>query len=143
MFSTVLAALDPTERAPRVLRAATEVAERFSAQLYVCRAIDIAQGFPPSASTAAHRDALPDYLMAQALHELAALCAGNPLALAHPAIVKAGPTTRVILEAAGECGADLLVVGRHGIHGLDHLLGTTTRSVAERASCHVLVVHRD
>lgn len=141
MYTTILAALDPTERAPAVLGAATEMAARFSARLYLCRAIDVAQGFPPAASTAAHRDALPEYLMAEARRELDALCVGNPLALAHPAIITVGPATRVILEAATACGADLLVVGSHGIHGLEHLLGTTTRSVSERARCHVLVVN--
>ena len=143
MISTILAAIDHTHHAPGVLRTATEVASRFGARLFLLRALDVAQAFPPAASTAAHRDPLPEFLREEARRELVALAEGNPIALAHPPILKAGPAARAILEAAAESGADLLVLGSHELHGLDHVLGTTTGSVVGRARCHVLVVHVD
>ena len=47
---------------------------------------------------------------------------------------------RTIIDVADEIGADLIVVGSHGYHGLDHLLGTNAAKVANQACRNVLVV---
>ena len=141
MISRILVALDHTTRAPGVLRAATEIAERFDAELILFRAIAIEQSFPPSASTAAHRDPLPAYLQMEALNELDALCKGNARATRSAPIIAVGPPARTIADAARNSGADLIVLGSHGLHGLDYLFGTTTGSIATRAHCSVYVVH--
>lgn len=54
--------------------------------------------------------------------------------------VREGGAARVLLEAAE--GADLLVVGSRGHGGfMGLLLGSVSASVAEHASCPVLIVH--
>lgn len=45
-----------------------------------------------------------------------------------------------IAQKAGELGMDLIVVGSHGRHGLDRLMGSTANAVLHRAKCDVLVV---
>ena len=143
MITTILVALDSTPRAPGVLRLATEVAERFDARLFLFRALALAQAFPAAASNAGVPDALPAFLRQEALDELAALARGNPRASAAPPILVVAPPVLAILEAAERIGADLIVLGSHGFHGLDRLLGTTTGSVANRARHHVLIVHEN
>jgi nucleotide-binding universal stress UspA family protein len=50
----------------------------------------------------------------------------------------------LILEEAHKWGADLIVVGSHGRHGLSRfLLGSVSEAVASHASCSVEIVrHR-
>jgi universal stress protein A len=141
MISMILVALDHTVRARGVLRAATEVADRFDARMVLFRAIAIEQTFPPSASTATHRDLLPAYLEMEALNELDELSKGNARAKRTPPIIAIGPPAKTIVDTANQIGADLIVLGSHGLHGLDYLFGTTTGSIATRARCSVFVVH--
>ena len=141
MIASILAALDHTEKARGVLAVATTLAERFEARLHLFRAIAVAQSFPPAASTASHPDRLPAFLRMEALNDLDTLARGNMRALAHPPIVMVGSPAHAILEAAEQVDADLIVIGSHRLHGLDHLFGTTSGSVATRAPCSVYVVH--
>jgi universal stress protein A len=54
--------------------------------------------------------------------------------------IESGGTGRVILRVAGELGADLVILGSHGRHGLAVLLGSTARTVLNGAACDVLAV---
>jgi len=54
--------------------------------------------------------------------------------------VEIGNTGHTILRVAEEIGADLILVGSHGRHGLAALLGSTARSVLNGARCDVLAV---
>jgi universal stress protein A len=46
----------------------------------------------------------------------------------------------LILEEAGICNPDLIVLGSHGRHGLERLLlGSVAEAVAAHASCSVVV----
>jgi nucleotide-binding universal stress UspA family protein len=55
-----------------------------------------------------------------------------------------GDARQVILEEAKDWGADLIVVGSHGYHGIDKLmLGSVSESVAIHAHCSVEVIRRD
>ena len=59
-----------------------------------------------------------------------------------------GATTRVelgspkheVVRVAKELGADLIVVGSHGKHGLQLLLGSTANGILHLAPCDVLAV---
>ncbi len=54
--------------------------------------------------------------------------------------VELGSTKGEILRLAEECGADLIVVGSHGRHGLALLLGSTANAVLHGAKCDVLAI---
>ena|ERR1700722_3468157 len=54
--------------------------------------------------------------------------------------VEVGPTKLKILHVAKEIGADLIVCGSHGRHGLSLLLGSTANAVLHGAKCDVLTV---
>ena len=54
--------------------------------------------------------------------------------------VQVGPTKSKILEIADNVGADLIVCGSHGRHGLSLLLGSTANAILHGAKCDVLTV---
>lgn len=54
--------------------------------------------------------------------------------------VEVGPTKTKILKVADEVGADLIMCGSHGRHGLSLLLGSTANAILHGAKCDVLTV---
>jgi nucleotide-binding universal stress UspA family protein len=54
-----------------------------------------------------------------------------------------GDARQVILDEAADWGADLIVLGSHGYHGIDRLmLGSVSESVAMHARCSVEVIRK-
>jgi nucleotide-binding universal stress UspA family protein len=57
--------------------------------------------------------------------------------------VQDGDVADLILEVAGHRGVNLIVMGTHGLRGLDHLtLGSVTEKVLQKARCPVLTVRK-
>lgn len=54
--------------------------------------------------------------------------------------VEVGPTKSKILHIAEQIGADLIICGSHGRHGLSLLLGSTANAILHGAKCDVLTV---
>lgn len=54
--------------------------------------------------------------------------------------IEVGPTKSKILGVADSIGADLIVCGSHGRHGLSLLLGSTANAILHGAKCDVLTV---
>ena len=54
--------------------------------------------------------------------------------------VEIGSPKGEIIRFAAERGADLIVIGSHGRHGIGLLLGSTASSVIHHAECDVLAV---
>jgi nucleotide-binding universal stress UspA family protein len=53
------------------------------------------------------------------------------------------PTKTIILDEAAEWGADIIVLGSHGRHGVDRfLLGSVSEAVAMHARCSVEVIRK-
>jgi len=140
MIRNLLVALDSTAIAPRVLAAATEIAERFDARMFLCRAVMVPPEFPAAAANAARHDALPDILAAQALAELRGLAAGNPRASAETPLISYGDPWRAIVEAGERLDVELIVVGSHLYHWPDRVLGTVAGNLVNRGHRNVLVV---
>jgi len=55
-------------------------------------------------------------------------------------LVEIGVPKREIVRVAEDKGADLIVIGSHGRHGLQLLLGSTANGVLHQAKCDVLAV---
>jgi universal stress protein A len=55
-------------------------------------------------------------------------------------IIIEGPAKHVILEEAEKAKADLIMVGSHGRHGVQLLLGSTANAILHGANCDVLAV---
>lgn len=52
-----------------------------------------------------------------------------------------GVTKSEILRVAQEQAIDLLLLGSHGRHGIELLLGSTANAVLHHATCDVLAIH--
>ncbi|MBF0444916.1 MAG: universal stress protein [Magnetococcales bacterium] len=55
-------------------------------------------------------------------------------------LVGIGSPKREIVQIAQERDVDLIIIGGHGLHGLDYILGSTADGVLHRAKCDVLIV---
>jgi len=55
-------------------------------------------------------------------------------------VVRTGVAKHEVVQVAEEVGADLILVGSHGRHGLQLLLGSTANGVLHLAQCDVLAV---
>ena len=140
MIAKILVCLDSSPRAPGVLAAATELAEAFDAKMILYRAVVVPPEFP-AAGRSTHADELPDVLRSAALDDLRALAENDARASIEPPVVSIGQPWRAIVETADRLDVDLIVLGSHGFHGLDHLLGTTSAKVANHAHRSVFIVH--
>lgn len=141
MISRILVALDGSARAPGVFDAAVELAARFRASLHPFRAVTVPPEFP-AAAAGSRPDPLASHLLECAEEELVEIVADAPPGVhVAPPVVRFGQPWRLILAVADEVDADLIVVGSHGYHGLDRILGTTAARVANVANRNVLVVH--
>jgi universal stress protein A len=54
--------------------------------------------------------------------------------------IEVGPTKSKIHAVAEKIGADLIICGSHGRHGLSLLLGSTANAILHGAKCDVFVV---
>ena len=82
---------------------------------------------------------LEEELMAVARRQLDAM--GERLAVpADDRLIRVGPTGHTIDEVAGEIGADLILIGSRGRHGLLGLFGSTAKAVLRGLKCDVLCV---
>lgn len=143
MFHKILTALDTSERAPAVFDVAVGIARMAGARLYVVRVVTVPPEFPPAAA-GTPTDPLIARMAGHAMQDLSRLIAGGPDDVAiQPPIVRLGTPWKAILETAEDRDVDLIVVGSHGYHGWDRVLGTTAGKVANSSKRNVLVVHEE
>jgi nucleotide-binding universal stress UspA family protein len=140
MITKMLVAVDGSARARGVFLAAAEIARAMRANITLYRAVVLPPDFAPAAATK-HGDPLPPFLLNQAKVELLELMTHAPDVACVPRIEVAAQPWREILAAADAIDADLIVLGSHGYHGWDRVLGTTAGKVANLARRNVLVVH--
>jgi universal stress protein A len=140
LFKHILAAIDDSERAPGVFDAAAALAQQFGATLHLVHAITIAPEFPAAAASS-QADPLPAHLTRIAVAQLSALSKRAPSLPQSTPHITAGQPWKVILETAQDLGVDLIVLGSHGFHGWDRILGTTAGKVANLADRNVFIVH--
>ena len=57
--------------------------------------------------------------------------------------IRSGSAKHEIIDLTKEINADLIVIGSHGRHGLQLLLGSTSNGVLHLAKCDVLAVRID
>jgi nucleotide-binding universal stress UspA family protein len=140
VIKTVLAALDRSARAPAVLSTAAVIAEATGARLCLLRVLDLPPEFPPAAHVA-HPYSLQTVARRQAEQDLLDMAGSASHLVATYSVVEAAEPWRAILDGARSVAADLLVIGTHGRHGLERILGTTASRIINHADRDVLVVH--
>lgn len=137
-MNIVLVALDASQRSPKVLDAAVDLAKRTGAKLHLLRAVGLPPEIPMS-PFGVSPDGFLQVLVDEAKKQLENATAAVPAELVLSRETRIGTPWVAICEAAKEHKADLIIVGSHGYQGIDRLIGTTAAKVVNHAECSVLV----
>jgi universal stress protein A len=139
-YQHVLFATDFTDEALQVGARAKDIAQRYGARLsliHVIEPIIVSPGY----------DLLPvmpevpnEVLQTSSREALRRLAERLEIPDAGQRVITGVSTKEGIVEAVRELGADLIVIGSHGRHGLALLLGSTANAVLHGAPCDVLAV---
>lgn len=117
---------------------AIELQKEFDANLYLIHAIEHMSSYGAAYGVAAGAD-IEEMLLENAQESMRKM--GSQLGVSSTnQIIKVGPARTIILEEAERLGADLIIVGSHGRHGIRLLLGSTANAVLHGALCDVLAV---
>jgi nucleotide-binding universal stress UspA family protein len=145
-YTSIVVGTDGSETAERAVRQAAELAADEGARLVVVSAYRstgaLTSGIDAARVPSDIRRTLSDRAQAEELAE-----SGRAIARERGApkvVVQAleGDPPRVLLEAAKDFDADLIVVGSRGLTSHAHfILGSVAASVAHHAPCDVLVAH--
>lgn len=135
----ILAAIDNSPRAAGVFDEAVDLAQKLGGKVVLVRAVGIPHEIPAEALNASP-DAVPEILERIAREDLEKRAGTVPEGLLHSVRVHVGVPWQMICREADEVKADLIVIGSHGYHGIDRLLGTTASRVVNHANRSVLVV---
>lgn len=141
-YTHMLVAIDFSEATDRVVRRAIELATTLDARITLLHVVDylppigFADDFSPSPAVLIDEDEL----IANGRRSLDEIVARLKLPADLSRIVLIGPPKQEIIRAATDHGADLIVIGSHGVRGLSRLLGTTASGVLNDAVCDVLAV---
>lgn len=135
----ILTALDGSPRAALVFETATSLARQLNAEVILLRVLTVPPDLPPAAHT--HPDHLEERLERQTSAELQRLAdTVRDVRFSTPVVVEGDPWRQILAVATAQ-DVDLIVLGSHGYHGLDRVLGTVAAKVVNHADRDVLVVH--
>jgi nucleotide-binding universal stress UspA family protein len=134
VISTVAVGTDGSETASEAVKQAAEFARRFDAKLVLLSAF---KNEPPPTGT---DEAQWAYSPAAQLREILARTETemNEQGIECTTLVDEGDPGDVLVRLAGDCRADVLVIGNKGMQR--RVLGSVPKSVAHNAACSVFVV---
>ncbi len=138
-YRHILLAVDFSDDAEQVINKALDMARRNAATLSLIHVVEYTSSMYAGDIPLPEDLDLDRRLAEQAEQKLARLAQelGVPEAEQR---VEIGVPKREIVRVAEEIGADLIVIGSHGRHGLQLLLGSTANGVLHQAPCDVLAV---
>lgn len=141
-YTHVLAAVDLSDEAGQVLKEAKQIAEDHSAKLSLISVVKPLTQVYGGLDMAAYTQASVNFereAQTQAVEQLKKFGAGVGVDARDVHAVIGAPAPQIV-DTAKDLGADLIVVGSHGKHGLGLLLGSTANGVLHHAQCDVLTV---
>ena len=149
MISQILVAIDGSDHATRALELAAEIAERFGATLTVLHVMTetgssaIPEEFEEFARLEHVR--VTEYDLYKSAASAIVRAAADRVGVAgHPrpnTLIAEGHSAQKIIDVAEDIDADMIVMGRRGLGGVQSLLlGSTSHRVAHTAPCTVVTV---
>lgn len=135
----ILVALDSSPRADEVLAAAARMARMCDGKLVLFRAISVPPDVPRQLLITPEQE-LIDALRAAAYADLDRLASQIDPELVERITTEIAVPWDGIVREGRTSDADLIIIGSHGYHGLDRLLGTTAAKVVNHADRNVLIV---
>ena len=138
-YRQILVAVDFTPKTEQITSRARELARQNGARVALVHVVELeVPSYPADLPLPGELD-FSRRLLEQAEVSLKELAITHGLGEAKR-YVESGSAKRVIVQLAEDTGADLIVLGSHGRHGLQRLLGDTAIGVLHRAPCDVLAV---
>lgn len=141
-YKNILIAVDTTDDAEEVIEAAREFAEGRDSTITVVTVVrPLADYYAHSYSLVG--DSTSKQIELQAVEHTTAWLSDLASRYgidANEVSVRVGTPAAEIRRIAGELGADLIVIGTHGRHGLGLMLGSTANAVLHGTPCNVLAV---
>ena len=138
-YQHILLAVDISSENAAVINKASEMAQQNGARMTLIHVVEYTGTLYAGDIPLPEDLDLDQRLADQAEEKLAALISEHQLGgVDH--LVEIGIPKREIVRIAEEKGADLIVIGSHGRHGLQLLLGSTANGVLHQAKCDVLAV---
>jgi universal stress protein A len=137
-YTKILVAIDLSEDSTPVVQRARALADAHGAQLHLIHVIE-PLSFAYGGDIPMDFSGIQEEIHQQATQQMRRFGEGNNIDLQHQYIVLGKPEVE-IHGTAKELGADLIVVGSHGRHGLSLLMGSTANGVMHGATCDVLAV---
>lgn len=136
MYKQILYATDLTEEIRHIDNKVKKIAELYGAKLSVVHVVEhlaaVAYSYMGSVD-------IEEQLVEEAQKEMKKLAKKLDIDEKNQYLKVGHPKTEVV-EVAEEIGADLIVVGSHGRHGIMSVLGSTTNAILHDAHCDVLTV---
>jgi nucleotide-binding universal stress UspA family protein len=144
MYKTIVVGTDGSATSAKAVETACDIAKAFGATVHLVSAYRPAPllvagtspGLMESAAVEAGQ-ALAEETVGLVEKQRAALAARGIEVEGHTG---AGEASDVILDVAGRCSADLVVVGSKGMTGARQILGSVPNRVSHRARTSVLIV---
>jgi len=137
-YSTILVAIDLSDEAVQVAAKAQTLAATNNAALHIIHVIE-PLSFAYGGDIPMDFSGIQDEIQKQAKSQLTAFASKYNIPGENQHIVIGRPESE-IHSTAEELGAELIIVGSHGRHGLALILGSTANGVLHGASCDVLAV---
>ena len=138
----ILCGTDFSDAAAAALRVASQLAQTYGAELILYHAVTLPRDLPPKAFKLTPAE-LEQELVADQLENLKKLSAQVPADVKVVHRVEVHQPWKGLLAAGDEAEVDLIVIGAHGPHGIERVLGTTARAVAENTTRPVLIVPKE
>ena len=138
-YQRILVAVDFSEEGRHVVEKALQLARQDSARVSFVHVVEYTSSMYAGDIPLPEDLDLDRKLADQAKEKLQGLSAQHSVPDAELR-VEIGAPAREIVRVAEETGSDLIVIGSHGRHGLQLLLGSTANGVLHQAKCDVLAV---
>lgn len=143
MFSKILIPLDGSKLAEKVLPYATEIAQRFNADLLLVRVLQPMVVIPGNHETSSYRLDLLQSIETEAtlyLKNIQKSLTAQGLSVKFD-LLEGGPIAEMIIEAAVDQNIDLIVISTHGYSGSKRwVYGSVANKVLQQAPCPVFLV---
>ena len=138
-YRHILCAVDLSDENVAVASRAAELARSYQAKLSLLHVVEYIPIDLANELVLPQQQEIEQQLVAQATAHLRSLASKMGIEPLHEAVVQ-GSTKSEIIEYAQANQVDLIVLGRHGRHGISRLLGSVANAVLHHATCDVLAV---
>ena len=136
MLSRVAVGTDGSDTASEAVKAATEIARRFDAELILLGVFQDGAGAPGAYDPELQWASSPSARLREILGRTEQEVRGTGVACR--TLTDEGEPGEVLVRLAESCEADVLVIGNKGMHR--RVLGSVPNTVTHRAPCSVFVV---